>query len=57
MCHIDEGDAELLVHFLELYLHVLAHLQVKSCKRLVQKKHLRLVHDGTCNGHTLLLTA
>ena len=55
--HIYECDAQLSVHFLEFDLHVLAHLEVKSGKRLVEKKHLRLVHDRSRNGHTLLLTA
>ena len=55
--YIDECDAQLSVHFLEFDLHVLAHLEVKSGKRLVEKKHLRLVHDRSRNGHTLLLTA
>ena len=57
MSHIDEGDAELLVHLLELYLHVLPHLQVEGSQRLVKKKYSRLVHDGAGYGHTLLLTS
>ena len=57
MGHIDEGDAEFLVHFLQLYLHILAHLEVKGGKRLVEEQYLRLVHKGPCYGDALLLTA
>ena len=57
MSHIDESDSELPVHFLELYLHILAHLEVERCERLVKQKHLRLIYDGSGNGYTLLLTS
>ena len=57
MSHINERYAELAVHFLELDLHVLAHLQVKGGKRLVKEQHLRLVYDGSGYGYALLLTA
>ena len=57
MGDIDEGDAELAVHLLEFYLHVLSHLQVEGCKRFVKKENLRLVHNCACDSYTLLLTA
>ena len=42
--HINEGDSELLVHLLKLYLHVLAHLEIKRAEGLVQKQDLGPVH-------------
>ena len=54
---VDEGDAQLLVHLLQLDLHVLAHLEVQGGEGLVQEEHLRLVHDGAGDGDTLLLAA
>ena len=56
MSHINEGDSELAVHFLEFDLHVLSHLEVQGRQRLIQKKHLRLIDNRSCNGHALLLT-
>ena len=56
MRYIHEGDAQLLVHFLQFHLHVLAHLQVERSQRFVQQQHFRLIHDGTRNSHTLLLS-
>ena len=54
---VDEGDAELLVHLLELDLHVLAHLEVQGGEGLVEEEHLGLVHDGAGDGDALLLAA
>ena len=54
---VDEGDAQLLVHLLQLDLHVLAHLEVQRGEGLVQEEHLGLVHDGAGDGDTLLLAA
>ena len=57
MGDVDEGDAEFLVHLLELDLHVLAHLQVQGGQRFVQEEDFRLVDDGPGDGDTLLLAA
>ena len=38
-------------------MHILAELQIKCGKRLVEQQHLGVVCNGTGNGHTLLLTA
>ena len=54
---VDEGDAQRLVHLLELHLHVLAHLEVQCGKGFVEQEHGGLVHDGACYGHALLLSA
>ena len=54
--HVHKGNAQRLVHFLQLHLHVLTHLQVKRSQRLVQQQYFRLVHNGSGNGHTLLLS-
>ena len=55
--HVDKGDAEFLVHLLELDLHILAHLQVEGGERLVEQQDLRLVDQCAGDGHTLLLSA
>ena len=55
--HVDEGDAQLLLHALEFHLHLLAKLKVQGAQRLVQKQHLGLVHQGPGDGHPLLLAA
>ena len=57
MGNVDESDSELAMHFLQFDLHVLPHLQVESGKRLVKKKHLRIVHKGSGYGDTLLLSS
>ena len=57
MGHIDKGNAQLLVHRLQLDLHLLAHLQVQGPQGLVQKKDLGFVHQGPGYGDTLLLSA
>ena len=54
---VDEGDAQLLMHLLELYLHILAHLEVERRQRFVKQQHLWTVHQGTGYGYALLLTA
>ncbi len=54
--YVDEGDAQSLVHLLQLQLHVLAHLQVEGSQWLVQEKNLRLVDDGAGDGDALLLS-
>ena len=55
--HVDEGDAQLLLHALQLHLHLLAELQVESAQGLVEEQHLGLVHESPGDGHPLLLTA
>ena len=45
--NIDKGDSERLMHFLQLHLHILAHLEVKSRQRFVQQEHFRFVHDSS----------
>ena len=55
--NIDKGDSERLMHFLQLHLHILAHLEVKSRQRFVQQEHFRFVHDSSGNRDTLLLSA
>ena len=43
------------MHFLQLDLHILAHLQVEGRQRFVEQQHARLVDQGAGDGHTLLL--
>ena len=52
---VDEGDADLALDSLQLHLQPLAELQVERAERLVQQQHLRQVHEGTREGHALLL--
>ena len=55
--HVNKGDPRLMLDILQLVLHILAKLEVKCRKRLVQKKHLGLIDECTRNCHALLLTA
>ena len=55
--HVDEGDAQLLLHALQLHLHLLAELQVEGAQGLVEEQNLGLVHQGSGDGHPLLLAA
>ena len=57
MRDIDEGYLHLLLYSLELYLHLLAQLQVERAERLVEKEHLRVVDKSACDRDSLLLTA
>ena len=45
------------MHILELDLHLLAHLEVQSTQRLVEKQDLGLVYQRAGDSDTLLLTA
>ena len=45
------------MHLLQFHLHVFAHLQVESCQWFVEQQHFRFVDYGTCDSHTLLLSA
>ena len=38
-------------------LHLPAKLQVQGSQRFIQKKHLRIVDQGSCNGYPLLLAS
>ena len=53
----DEGDAERLLQGLQLFLHLLAQLQVERAERLVEQQHLRLVDEGARQRHALPLPA
>ena len=53
----DERDADLLLDFFQLALHVLAQLEVERAERLVEQQHLRLVDQCARNGDALLLSA
>ena len=54
---IDEGYLHLLLYSLELYLHLLAQLQVERAERLVEKEHLRVVDQSARDRDSLLLAA
>ena len=56
MGYIDKGDANLLLNLLQLVLHFLTQLQIQCTKRLIQKQHLRFIHQSTRNCDTLLLS-
>ena len=53
----DKGNTHLLLDPLQFILHFLAQLQIQRRQRLVQQQHLRLVHQRSCNGDALLLSA
>ena len=57
MCDIHKGDPELLLKALQLYLHLLAQLQVQSAQRLIQEQDTRVVDQRTGDGHALFLPA
>ena len=45
------------MHFLQLHLHVFAHLEVKCCQWFVKQQYFRLIDNGTGNSYPLLLPA
>ena len=53
---IYKRDAHLLLDTFQFVLHILTQTQIQRAQRLVQQQHLRPVHQGTGNRHTLLLT-
>ena len=53
----DEGDAGLVLHALELDLHLLAQLVVERGKRLVEEKHLGAGRQRAGKGDALRLAA
>ena len=57
MCYIQESDPQFVLETDQLVLHILAHLEVQSAQRLIQKKDLRLIYDCSCDSDTLLLAA
>ena len=57
MGDIYKSDSELVVHVLELDLHLLAHFQIQGAQRLVQEQDLRLIDQGTRDRDPLLLSA
>ena len=54
---VDERDAHLALHPLQLELHLLAELEVQRAERLVQQQHVRFVHDGPGQRDALALAA
>ena len=46
-----------LLQALQLFLHLLAQLQVERAERLVEQKHFRLVDEGAGERHALALAA
>ena len=54
---VDERDAHLPLHPLQLELHLLAELEVQRAERLVEQQHLRLVDDGPGQRDPLALAA
>jgi hypothetical protein len=57
MGDVDEGDPHLVLDALELYLHLLAELQVQRAQRLVQEQHPRIHHQRAGERDALLLAA
>ena len=57
MGHDDGGDAQLLLDALDLHLHLHPELGVQVGKGLVQQQDGGTGHQGTSQGHTLLLAA
>ena len=55
--HVDERDADLAVHSLELELHLLPELEVEGSQGLVQEQDRRLVDEGPRESDPLLLSA
>ena len=55
--HVDRGDAERLLHVLELGAHMAAQLGVEVRQRLVHQEHRRTAHDGPRQGDALALAA
>ena len=53
----DKGNAQTLLQFPQLILHVRAQLQIQSRQRLIQQNNPRLINDCPRDGYTLALTA
>ena len=57
MRDVDEGDAHLTLNPEQLELHLLAELEVKCAKRLVEQQYLGLVDNGPGERYALSLAA
>ena len=55
--HVDHRGTQPVVERGKLGAHLHAQLCVEVRQRLVEEEELRLTHDGTADGHTLLLPA
>ena len=53
----DEGDAQRLLQRLQLFLHLLAQLEVERAERFVEEQHFRLVDQSAGQRHALPLAA
>ena len=53
----DKGNAETLLQFPQLILHICTQLQIQSRQGLIQQDNPRLINDCPRNGYTLSLTA
>ena len=53
----DKGNAQTLLQFPQLILHVCTQLQIQSGQGLIQQNDPRLINDCPRNGYTLTLTA
>ena len=56
MGYKNKGNAQALLQFTELILHVCPQLQVKSRQGLIQKDHSRFIDNRPCNGYPLALS-
>ena len=55
--HVDEGDAELLLHAAQLAAHAQAQILVERRQRLVEQQHARIGDQRARERHALLLAA
>ena len=55
VCYIYKGDAEFVMHLLQLNLHFLTHLKIERTQRFVQQKNFRFIDQCPRNGNSLLL--
>ena len=56
MGYKNKGNAQALLQFTELILHVCPQLQIESRQGLIQKDHSRFIDNRPCNGYPLALT-
>ena len=57
VCDKDKGNAQTLLQFPQLILHVRTQLQIQSRQRLIQQNDPWLINDCPRNGYTLALAA
>ncbi len=55
--HMDEGDSEFALKFLQLHSHAQPQERIKRGQRFVQQQDLRGGNQGARERHALLLTA